>query len=151
MSEILRQLVTLLIGSIPTMVIFLILLVAYHQLVHGPLLRTLAERRARTSGAVEKAQAAIAAAEKRTAEYDAKLREARVALMRAREELLHQWQTEREAAIEQVRATTRGQVDAALRDIEKSTIAARKKIESMSGELATQVVDAVLPTAGGAR
>jgi F-type H+-transporting ATPase subunit b len=46
--------------------------------VERPLERTLAERRARTSGAVEQARGAIAAAEAETTAYEEKLRAARV-------------------------------------------------------------------------
>ena len=57
-------------GSVPTIVLFLLLLAAYAVLVRRPLDKVLAERRARTSGAVEKAREAIAAAEAETAAYE---------------------------------------------------------------------------------
>ena len=58
------------------MILFLLLVFAYSVLVRQPLERTLAERRARTTGAVEQARGAIAAAEAETAVYEDKLRAA---------------------------------------------------------------------------
>ena len=49
-------------GAAPTMVL-LLLVIAYGLLVRRPLERVLAERRARTTGAVEQARAAISDAE----------------------------------------------------------------------------------------
>ena len=63
MNEILQQIGALLLGAIPTILLFVVLVAAYQLLVQGPLNRTLAERRARTEGAVEDAHKAIAQAE----------------------------------------------------------------------------------------
>ena len=81
-------------------VIFILLVIAYQVLVQGPLSRTLRERRARTTGAIEDANKAIAAAERRAAEYADKLRHARAEVFRLREQRLQQWARERESAIE---------------------------------------------------
>jgi F-type H+-transporting ATPase subunit b len=62
MDQILNQLGGLVLGSVPTIVLFITLVAAYGFLVRRPLDRVLAERRARTSGAVEQARGAIAAA-----------------------------------------------------------------------------------------
>ena len=77
MDEILRQLAPLLIGSVPTIVIFLVLVLGYKYILYGPLLKVLAERRSRTAGAIERAEAAIAAADAKAREYEDKLRAAR--------------------------------------------------------------------------
>ena len=60
MEDIVQQVGALLIGAIPTTLLFIVLVAAYQLLVQGPLNRTLAERRARTEGAVENAHKAIA-------------------------------------------------------------------------------------------
>ena len=77
MQEIFDQLGTLLLGSVPTILLFIVLVAAYQLLVQGPLSATLKERRARSEGAVEDAHKAIARAEARAAEYAEKLRQAR--------------------------------------------------------------------------
>ena len=80
MDDIVQQVGALLLGAIPTILLFVVLVAAYQILVQGPLTRTLAERRARTAGAVENAHKAIQHAEARAAEYADKLRHARAEL-----------------------------------------------------------------------
>ena len=62
MNETLHQLGGLLLGSVPTIFLFLLLVILYRFLVYGPLTRVLNERRERTEGAIEQANAATAAA-----------------------------------------------------------------------------------------
>src|SRR5215469_14254801 len=85
MDETLRQVGELLLGSIPTIILMVLLYVAYKFIVHKPLTAVLEERHSRTEGAVEKARADVAAAEARTAEYEQRLREARAAVFKAQE------------------------------------------------------------------
>jgi F-type H+-transporting ATPase subunit b len=149
MDEILNQLGGLVLGSVPTMVMFLILVVAYGLLVRRPLEAVLAERRARTSGAVEQAKGAIAAAEAKTAEYEDKLRKAKAELFAAREAKLKQRSAERDQALAEARAATSEKVKAAKAEIELSVVAARKQIDGMSAELSDQILRVVMPS--GAR
>jgi F-type H+-transporting ATPase subunit b len=146
MDELLRQLSDLALGAVPTAIIFLVLLVAYRYLVHGPLMRALAERRERTAGAVEKAHAAIAAADARTQEYEAKLRSARAEIFRRREQRMQQWNTERESALATARQTAQERVRAAQAALQAQASDARKEIETGADELAAQVLKAVLPS-----
>jgi F-type H+-transporting ATPase subunit b len=145
MDQLLHQLGGLVLGSVPTMVLFLLLVVAYGWLVRGPLDRMLAERRARTSGAVEKARDAIAAAEAKTADYEYKLRSARAEIFAAREKKLKQWSAEREGSLAQARAATAEKVKAAKADIDQSVGMARRQIEGISTELSEQIMRAVMP------
>jgi len=85
MDETLRQIGELLLGSVPTIIFFVLLYGLYTVLVHKPLTRVLAERYARTQGAIEKARADAAAAAARTEEYEHRLRDARVALFKYQE------------------------------------------------------------------
>ena len=62
MDETLHQLEGLLLGSVPTIFLFLLIVILYRLLVYGPLTRVLNERRERTDGAIEQADAAMAAA-----------------------------------------------------------------------------------------
>ena len=145
MSETIKQLETLLIGSVPTMIFFVTLVIAYGVLVRGPLDKVLAERRARTSGAIEQARGAMGAAEAETAVFEDKLRSAKGELFQAREQKMKVMNAEREQALEQARATTQGRVREARQEIEQSMAEARQQIESMSGELSAQIMKAVLP------
>jgi F-type H+-transporting ATPase subunit b len=145
MDEILQQLGGLVLGSVPTMVLFILLVVAYGLLVRRPLDRVLAERRARTSGAVEQARSAIAAAEAETTQYEDKLREAKAEIFQARDQKLKQWAAEREAVLAEVRKHTQDRVRGARQEIEQSAHEARLQIAQLSDQLSTQILAAVLP------
>ena len=85
----------------------------YTALVHKPLVKVLAERRSKTEGAVEKARADIAAAEARTAEYEQRLREARMAVFKNQEALRQQALQARAAALAEARNKAQAQVEQA--------------------------------------
>ena len=143
--EILNQLGGLVLGSVPTMILFVLLVIAYNVLVQGPLQKTLAERRARTTGAVEQARGAISAAEAETAVYEAKLRAARADIAGAREHRLQQWQAERDAALGAARDAAQAKIRAGRTEIEASAEAARKQIEGATAQLSDSILRAVLP------
>ena len=143
--ELLNQLGGLILGSVPTMFFFIVLVVAYGFLVRRPLAKVLAERHARTTGAVEQARGAISAAEAETAVFEDKLRAAKREIFEARDKKLKQWAAEREAALQEARTTMQAKVSTARESIEQSAASARQGIEAMSGELSAQILKAVLP------
>ena len=149
MDEILHQLGGLVLGSVPTMVLFLLLIAAYGVLVRGPLDRVLAERRVRTTGAMEQARGAIAAAEAETSVYEDKLRGAKAELFAARDRRLKQWQAEREAALEETRQSAQARISAARAEIEASVGTAKAQIEGISAELSARILTAILPAGVG--
>lgn len=152
MSQILDQIETLMLGAIPTMILFLALVISYQLLIQGPLSAILTKRRKLTEGAMEEAQKAIASAEARTAEYGEKLRLARSEAQKLREQRVKQWIGERDAALEVARKVAGDKLAQARAGMEAEAAEARKAIEASAGELAAQVVRAVLPAAaGGAR
>lgn len=145
LDDLLRQLGDLVLGSVPTMIIFLILVFAYRYILYGPLVKTLAERRARTIGAMEAASAAIAAADAKSQEYEAKLRAARADLFHQREQRVQQWNAQKDAALASARLAAQERAAQARASIEGEAAAARKQIESSAGQLAEMVLEAVLP------
>jgi F-type H+-transporting ATPase subunit b len=149
MQEIFQQLGTLFLGAIPTILLFIVLVVAYQFLVQGPLTATLKERRARTEGAIEDAQKAIAQAEARAAEYADKLRQARAEVFKTREQRVKQWTAERDAALDVARKAAGQKVSQAKAELEAEAAQARAAIQASAGDLARQVVCAVLPAAAG--
>lgn len=132
-------------GAVPTMVLMLLLVVSYGLLVRRPMERVLNQRRARTTGAVEEAQKAIAQAETRTAAYEDKLRKARAEILASREQKLKQWSVERDQALAGARAATVEKVKTAKGEIEQSVAIARLQIDGTSAELSEQVLRAVMP------
>ncbi len=151
MDLILRQLGDLVLGSVPTIILFVLLVAAYGLLVRRPLDKVLAERRARTTGAVEQAQGAISAAEAETAVYEDKLRAAKADLLSMREARRKSGIAERDLVIEQVRQAAQARVRIARDEIERSADAVRQHIESLSTELSAQVLRAVLPAGANSR
>jgi F-type H+-transporting ATPase subunit b len=149
MQEVIQQLGELLRGSLPTLILFILLVLAYQFLVQGPLSRTLAERRARTSGAVEEANKAIAAAESKADDYANKLRHARAEVFRVREQRLQQWAHERDAVLDTARKKALQRVLEAKLALESEAQAARKTLMAGADQLAEQVVRAVMPAAAG--
>lgn len=145
MDQILNELGGLVLGSVPTIVLFIFLVVAYGILVRRPLDRVLAERRARTSGAVEQARGAIAKAESETTAYEDKLRAAKAEIFQARDRKLKQWNAEREAALAQVRQHTQERVRGARQEIEHGAQEARLQIVGLSDDLSSRILNAVLP------
>jgi F-type H+-transporting ATPase subunit b len=144
MDETLRQLGELLLRSIPTIICFLVVYFGYRLLVHKPLVRVLEERHSQTQGAIEKAQADVAAAEAKTAAYEQQLREAKLAVFRAQEarrqkalqvrtDILHQAREQAAAKVAEARAT-----------IEQEVQVAQGGLQSEAERLADDVIATVL-------
>ncbi len=148
--EILRQLGSLILGSVPTMILFILLVMAYSLLVRRPLERTLAERRLRTTGAIEQARGAISAAEAETAVYEDKLRSARQEIMAERERRIRERHAERDRALASARDQANDRVHAAKDEVQISADAARRQIEAAAAELGDRIVNTLLPTPVGA-
>lgn len=149
MEVIFQQLGAMFVGAIPTALLFIVLVLAYQFLVQGPLTATLKQRRALTEGAMEDAQKAIAEAEARAAEYATKLRQARADVYKVREQRVKQWNAERDAQLDAARKAAGLKVSQARAEIEAEAAAARQNILGSAGDLAGQVVRAVLPAAAG--
>ncbi len=151
MDHILHQLGELVLGSVPTIILFILLVLAYNLLVERPLDRVLAERRARTSGAMEQARAAIAAAEAKTSLFEDRLRRARADIFADREARLKRWNEERNAALLQARQRSTDRIKDARSGIEESAAAAHAQIGAVSSDLSAQILHAVLPAGVSSR
>ncbi len=156
MEDILQQLGGLLLGSVPTIILFLVTYGAYHALLHRPLTRMLAERHRQTEGAVAQARADVAAAEAKTAEYEQRLREAKLAVFRAQEARRQQALQARSAAVAQARQQASAQVSEAKARIEQDMQSAKSGLQAETERLAAEVIRSILKPAavaqpGGAR
>ena len=147
MDEILGQLGGLLLGSVPTIIFIVLLLGIYTAVVHKPLVKVLAERHSRTEGAIEKARADIAQAEARTAEYEQRLREARMTVFKSQEARRQLALQARAAAVAEARAGAQGQVEKARAAIEQDKVAAQTGLQAESGKLAAAIIRTVLQPA----
>jgi F-type H+-transporting ATPase subunit b len=147
MDEIAKQLGGLLLGSVPTIIFVVLLFGIYTAVVHKPLVKVLAERRSRTEGAVEKAQADIAQAEARTAEYEQRLREARMTVFKSQEARRQKALQVRAEAVAEARTRAQEQVEQARAAIEQDKAAAQTGLQAESGKLATEIIRTVLQPA----
>ncbi len=159
MSEILDQLAELFLRAIPTGIIFVLTWAAYRWLVHGKLVAVLAERRARTEGAMEKARADVAAAEARTADYEQRIRDARLSVYKAQEARRRQQLEARAAAVAEARAAADARVRAAREAIEADATDAKSRLNTEADQLASEIIRTLLkparaaefPVAGGSQ
>lgn len=132
-------------GSVPTMLLFLVTLACYRFLVHTPLTKVLQERYSKTQGAIENAAAAVAAAEKKTSEYEERLRVARAEILRDLHEHLEKVRLESDVALAQARADAQGKTVAAMASIENSMQVARTELDGLVGELSGEILKRILP------
>jgi F-type H+-transporting ATPase subunit b len=158
MEKILSQLGGLLLGAVPTVIFLITVITLYKVILHNKLVAVLAERRARTEGAIQKAKADVAAAEAKTADYENRIREAKVALYKAQEARRKLLMDSRAATLTEARAKADAQVKEARAGIEKDIQAARAGLAAESEKLAAEIVRVVLspagartPAAGGGR
>lgn len=135
------------------MLLLTTLMVLYRVILHNKLVAVLAERRARTEGAIQKAKADVAAAEAKTADYENRLREAKMALYKGQEARRKQLMDARSAALAEARTKAEAMVKEARAAIDRDIQEARAGLQAESEKLANEVVRAVLAGAavGGAR
>jgi F-type H+-transporting ATPase subunit b len=151
MDQILHQLGELLLGSIPTIIVLVLVHVLYKAIVHKPLGRVVEERRGKTEGAIEKSRADIAAAGARTSEYEQSLREARAKVFRAQEGRRQAALQARSEAVAAARERAQQQVAAAKQNIEADRAAAEAGLQAEAQDLAQEIIRRVLEPEGVAR
>ncbi len=158
MDETLRQLGELLLRSIPTVFFFLFVYFGYRALVHKPLMKVLAERYAKTQGAIERARADIAAAEAKTAEYEQRLRESKLAVFKAQEARRLAALSVKSEILSKAREQANARIVEAKKAIEGEAQVAKSGLQGEAERMATEIIRVVLKPmavasspAGGAR
>jgi len=147
MADTLRKLGELLLSSIPTIIFLAIVWAAYRLIVHRKLEQVLAERRARTAGAMEQARSEIGKAEARTAEYEEQVRLARSQIFANQEAFRRRILEERNRGLDAARKQAEARVKSARADIEKEVAGAKQTLEVEAAVLAEQIIATVLPPA----
>jgi F-type H+-transporting ATPase subunit b len=134
----------LLFDSIPTVILLLVVWVAYRFIVQGKLKAVLSERHARTEGAIQQAQAEIAKAEARTAEYEQRLREARSHVYKTQEARRRHIMEKRSAALAEAHHQADEMVKHAQTLLYRDAEAARGTLQQQAEELAGEIVHSIL-------
>jgi F-type H+-transporting ATPase subunit b len=144
-------------GAIPTVILVLLTFAAYNFLIYRPLTRVLEERRERTAGALARAQADIAQAEQKAADYERRLREARQATFKAQEARRRQILQARDAALAEARTQAETMMRDARASLESEKSEAKVRLQAEAEKLAADVIRIVLkpvaaaPASGGSR
>jgi len=146
MQAIVHQLGELFLQAVPTVLIVLLFYVILRSLFFQPVLKVMAEREARTSGARKAAEAAQAAAAEKVKEYQEALKKARAQVFSEQEAARKKALDERAALLKDARTREVAEVAAAKDRIAKDLAAARHDIEAGVSQLAAQIANRVLQT-----
>lgn len=150
MEETLRYLGETLVSSIPTVLSLLVVWGAYQLIVYRRLQQVLQQRHAMTEGAIQQAQAEIASAETRTAEYELKVREARALIYKTQEANRRQVLEQRNAALAQARKQAEEMVKSARAATAQDVAAAKAGLEKQAEVLADEIIESILKPAAAA-
>src|SRR5436305_13675470 len=125
MEQTLQALSGILVKSIPTIFLLFFLYWYLKLMLFRPLDRMLRERRDMTAGAKQAAENSLANADRKAAEFEAKLREVRFQVYKEQEETRRQWLEDQAAQIAQARERMEASVKEAKSAIAGETAAAR--------------------------
>ena len=150
--DIASQLLDLLIGALPTVIIVFLLFFFLRWALWGPLERVLAERQAATEGARKQAEQVIAKANEKMRQYEDALRQARAEVYRQQEAGRHAAVEERTRIVREARERANESIRQAKLEIARDVEQAKKALEGESERLAEQIAQSLLtpPPAGQA-
>jgi F-type H+-transporting ATPase subunit b len=144
MEQTLQALGGILIKAIPTAIFLVFLHFFFRAMLFGPLRKVLKQREELTAGARRAAEASHAEADRKTAEYEAKFREARAEVYKEQEETRRRWLADNAAQIADARSNAEAAVKQAKFEIASEAAAARQNLLETSAALADQIATAVL-------
>jgi len=113
-------------------------------MLFGPLEKVLKERDHLTKGARKAAEQSLAAADKKTQEYEAKLREARAEVYKEQEEIRRRWIEDQASQVAQAREWNAAAVRKAREEVVAQAAEAHRSLTESSGALADEIATAVL-------
>jgi len=118
---------------------------AAHEVHHVAIALHLAPRiHAHRAGARHAAEASLANAERKTADYEAKLREAKAAVYKEQEDTRKTWLSDQSAQVGRAKADAQTRVAAAKTAITTETGAARTELEQTTQALAEQIATSLV-------
>lgn len=144
MDATLHALGRILLDAVPTFLIVLILIIYMRRMFFRPIARVLQQRYEATAGAEKAAEESMRQAEQRVAEYEEKLRSARLEIYAEQAKVLKQMEKEHAARLEEARARAEERVSSAAAELRAEADAALSSLEAHSGEIADQIVARIL-------
>src|SRR5216684_3858680 len=113
-------------------------------MLFGPLEKVLKDRDDLTEGARKAAAASLAEAERKTAEYEKKLAEARAEVYREQEETRRKWLDQQAAQVVEARTAAEAGVHAAREQIAAEAASAKSTLQATVATLADEIATTVL-------
>jgi F-type H+-transporting ATPase subunit b len=144
MDAILHQLGQLLLKAVPTFLLVILLNIYLKKMFFGPLEKVLHQRYEATEGARKAADASLARATAKTAEYEAALQAARSEVYRTQEQVNKQMQEKESAQIAEARQAADALIKAAKADLAADVQAAKASLARDSEALANQIAESIL-------
>jgi F-type H+-transporting ATPase subunit b len=144
MEQTLHALAGILQKAVLTVGLLLVLHFYLKAMLFGPLEKALKERDRLTKGARQAAEQSLAAADRKTQEYEAKLREARAEVYKEQEEMRRRWIEDQASQVAQARERNAAAVRKAREEISAEAAVARRSLTESSGALADEIATAVL-------
>ncbi len=135
-----RDLLELIVKSVPTVILFIAVAIYLRAVFFKPLEKVMEERHRQTGGARELARQALASADEKTAAFDKALQEARTRIQRGQEALRQQWLDEQSDAIAKARTGAHARIQQAQAEIAAETDRAKAELEAGAAALADQIL-----------
>jgi F-type H+-transporting ATPase subunit b len=145
MEQTIKALGGLFVNAVPTIILVILLHFYLKVVLFGPLRKVMKQREALTEGTQRAAEESLAAAERKTAEYDAKFREARAEVYREQEVTRQKWVADQAAQVAQAKASGEASVKQARAELAAEVEAARTNLAATSEALAEQIASSILP------
>jgi F-type H+-transporting ATPase subunit b len=149
MEQTLQALAGILQKAVPTALIFILLHFYLKATLFGPLRDVLKKRDELTKGARKSAQDSLAAAERKTLEFEAKLREVRNEVYAEQEKTRRQWLSDQATQLATAHQRTAGTVAKAKGELAAETAAARQSLAASSGAMADEIATSLLSRRAG--
>lgn len=144
MEQTLQALGGILLNAIPTLVLVLLLHFFLRRMLFQPLERVLAQRDEETLGARRAAEDSLRRAERRAAEYETAIRDARGEVFREHETARAQMLADQKQHLLEARAQSEQLIRQSREELQAETETARRTLEESTGMLADQIADSVL-------
>jgi F-type H+-transporting ATPase subunit b len=144
MEQTLHQLGELLLGAIPTVIIFVLLHFYLRGVLYRPFLRVLHERASRTEDRFETARQRMAQADTIARQYEEELQAARLDAYKQIEARRGQAMTRRSALVSEARSKAEAALRAAREQITADTVDSQRKLRLEADQLGNEMVAAIL-------
>jgi F-type H+-transporting ATPase subunit b len=144
MEQTLAALAGILQKAVPTVILLVFLHLYLKAMLFKPLEKVLKDRDQLTTGARKSAEQSLAAADRKTAEYEATLRDTRNEVYREQEETRRRWLEDQSVQLASARERAQQKVAEARRQITQEATAARENLAGSSATLADQIASSVL-------